>query len=96
MLVLITYDVSTGTKEGRKRLTRVAKKCVAHGQRVQNSVFECNVDWSQFVTLKNELINISTFPAEFSKQSLDKWGLGFNPFSNFTLNHFHDIYWQSC
>ena len=58
MLVLITYDVSTGTKEGRKRLTRVAKKCVAHGQRVQNSVFECNVDWGQFVTLKNELINI--------------------------------------
>ena len=41
MLVLITYDVNTETPAGRKRLRKVAKKCVNHGQRVQNSVFEC-------------------------------------------------------
>jgi len=58
MLVLLTYDVSTETPEGRKRLNKVAKRCVAHGQRVQNSVFECNIDWSQFITLQNELKNI--------------------------------------
>jgi len=58
MLVLLTYDVSTETPEGRRRLNRVAKKCVAHGQRVQNSVFECNIDWSKFITLQNELKNI--------------------------------------
>jgi len=58
MLVLLTYDVSTETPAGRRRLRQVAKKCVAHGQRVQNSVFECNIDWSQFVKLKNELKGI--------------------------------------
>ena len=55
LLVLITYDVSTETPAGRKRLRNVAKKCVANGQRVQNSVFECNIDWSQFIKLQNEL-----------------------------------------
>ena len=39
MLVLITYDVNTTTSAGRRRLRMVAKKCVAHGTRVQNSVF---------------------------------------------------------
>ncbi|MEA5059993.1 MAG: CRISPR-associated endonuclease Cas2 [Candidatus Pelethousia sp.] len=55
MLVLITYDVSTETASGRKRLRQVAKKCMAYGQRVQNSVFECNIDWSQYLQLQNEL-----------------------------------------
>jgi len=58
MLILITYDVSTETPAGRKRLNKLAKKCVANGQRVQNSVFECNVDWSRFVTLQDELKSI--------------------------------------
>lgn len=58
MLVLVTYDVSTETVEGRKRLRHVAKKCLAYGQRVQNSVFECNIDWSQFIKLQSELRNI--------------------------------------
>jgi len=58
MLILLTYDVSTETQAGRRRLNKVAKKCVAYGQRVQNSVFECNIDWSQFVLLQNELKNI--------------------------------------
>ena len=46
MMVLITYDVSTTSPEGRKRLRQVAKQCVNHGQRVQNSVFECLLDLS--------------------------------------------------
>ena len=58
MLILVTYDVSTETPAGRKRLNRVARKCVAHGQRVQNSVFECNLDWSQYVALREELRNL--------------------------------------
>ena len=52
MLVLITYDVSTTTEAGRKRLNQVAKKCKAHGQRVQNSVFECVLDNAQYVLLQ--------------------------------------------
>lgn len=44
MLVLITYDVNTQTAAGRSRLRKVAKQCLNYGQRVQNSVFECNLD----------------------------------------------------
>ncbi|NLZ95118.1 MAG: CRISPR-associated endonuclease Cas2 [Bacteroidales bacterium] len=44
MLILITYDVSTETAAGKKRLRQVAKQCVNYGQRVQNSVFECVMD----------------------------------------------------
>jgi CRISPR-associated protein Cas2 len=55
MLVLITYDVSTTTSEGQKRLRKVAKICQNYGQRVQNSVFECIVDMAQYTTLKLQL-----------------------------------------
>ena len=55
MLVLITYDVNTTTSAGRRRLRMVAKKCIAHGTRVQNSVFECVLDNSQYKLLKHEL-----------------------------------------
>lgn len=58
MLVLITYDVSTMTKEGRRRLRKVSKKCQDYGQRVQNSVFECVVDATTFVKLKKELSDL--------------------------------------
>ena len=58
MLILITYDVNTETKEGRKRLRQVAKTCVKYGQRVQNSVFECLLDEAKYVTVKAELQNI--------------------------------------
>ena len=57
MLVLITYDVNVETKEGRRRLRRVAKICVNHGQRVQNSVFECKVDPAMLLSLKAKLVS---------------------------------------
>lgn len=55
MLVLITYDVNTTTESGKRRLRKVVKKCLDHGQRVQNSVFECVLDAAQFKKLKLEL-----------------------------------------
>lgn len=55
MLVLITYDVYTADAAGKRRLRLVAKKCVAHGQRVQNSVFECSLDAGQLRLLQAEL-----------------------------------------
>lgn len=58
MLVLITYDVNTTTSAGKRRLRMVAKKCVAHGTRVQNSVFECVIDNSQYKLLRHELEQI--------------------------------------
>lgn len=57
MLVLITYDVSTETAAGRRRLRKVAKLCVDHGQRVQNSVFECLLDPAQCRLLKAKLLS---------------------------------------
>ena len=58
MLVLITYDVSTETAAGRKRLRLVSKMCLNYGQRVQNSVFECEVDAGQFLKVKDRLVNL--------------------------------------
>jgi len=58
MLVLVAYDVSTETKAGVRRLRHIAKTCLDYGVRVQNSVFECEVDPAQFVLLKDVLMNI--------------------------------------
>lgn len=58
MQLLVTYDVSTVDAPGRRRLRRVAKTCLDYGQRVQNSVFECKVDFAQFVELKAALLGI--------------------------------------
>lgn len=55
MLVLVTYDVSTQDSAGKTRLRKVAKECVNYGQRVQNSVFECILDASQTLLLKEKL-----------------------------------------
>ncbi|WP_100487140.1 CRISPR-associated endonuclease Cas2 [Sporolactobacillus pectinivorans] len=74
MLVLITYDVSTVTGAGRKRLRKVAKICQNYGQRVQNSVFECIVDATQFTSLKIELANV----IDVSRDSLRFYQLGKN------------------
>ena len=56
MMVLITYDVSTETAAGRKRLRKIAKMCQNYGQRVQNSVFECVLDASQLKLLQHSLL----------------------------------------
>ena len=58
MLVLITYDVNTETPEGRKRLRKVSKVCQNYGRRVQNSVFECEVDAGQFLKVKDRLVSL--------------------------------------
>lgn len=58
MFVLITYDVNTQTAAGRTRLRRVAKECVNFGQRVQNSVFEINLEYGKFILLKDRLIKL--------------------------------------
>ncbi|MST82353.1 CRISPR-associated endonuclease Cas2 [Bilifractor porci] len=58
MMVVISYDVSTETADGKKRLRKVAKACESHAQRVQNSVFEADLDYSSFMKLKGELLKI--------------------------------------
>jgi CRISPR-associated protein Cas2 len=56
--VLITYDIATSSENGARRLRRVAKACLDYGQRVQYSVFECQVDPAQFTELKARLLKI--------------------------------------
>jgi CRISPR-associated protein Cas2 len=58
MMVLVTYDVATDTREGRRRLRRVARACLNRGQRVQNSVFECEVDPAAWAGLRVRLLDI--------------------------------------
>jgi CRISPR-associated protein Cas2 len=72
MMMLITYDVNTMDKEGRKRLRLVAKHCQNYGQRVQNSVFECLVDPTQFAQLRLTLESI----IDPEKDSLRYYNLG--------------------
>ena len=58
MFVLVCYDVETVTKEGRKRLRKVAKLCESHGQRAQKSVFECRMEYSLFLQFEDQLLSI--------------------------------------
>jgi CRISPR-associated protein Cas2 len=57
MLILVAYDVSTETAKGRRRLRRVAKVCQNYGQRVQKSVFECQVDANAYELLEKQLLD---------------------------------------
>lgn len=58
MMVLISYDVSTMDNAGRTRLRKVDKECQNHAQRVQNSVFEADLDYSAFLKLKDRLVKL--------------------------------------
>ena len=72
MMVLVSYDVSTATPEGRRRLRRVAKACLNHGQRVQNSVFECLLANDQWILFRQELLGL----ADLKQDSLRFYFLG--------------------
>lgn len=78
MLILVTYDVNTQDKEGRKRLRRVAKQCLNYGVRVQASVFECVVNAAQYRTLRKLL----TDEINPEKDSLRFYNLGSGKRSN--------------
>jgi len=56
MWIVVCYDVNTETREGRRRLRRVAQVCKNFGQRVQKSVFECQVDEMKFEQLRRKLL----------------------------------------
>ena len=58
MHILITYDMSTESKKGRRRLQKIAKICKGYGQRVQKSVFECNIREVDFERFKKRLLDL--------------------------------------
>ncbi|HNW04447.1 MAG TPA: CRISPR-associated endonuclease Cas2 [Oscillospiraceae bacterium] len=81
MLVLVTYDVNTETPAGKKRLRKVAKLCENYGIRVQNSVFECQIDAAQYVLLTHGLKSL----IDEETDSLRFYNLG-NVYKNKTLH----------
>ena len=89
MLILITYDINTKTSEGRKRLAKIAKECINHGQRVQNSVFECNLDAAQLVKLRKKLLDL----IDEKQDSLRIYNLGnkyFDKIEHFGIKETYD------
>lgn len=74
MMVLVSYDVSTADKAGKTRLRKVAKQCQNYGQRVQNSVFEVDVDYGTFLKLKDKLVKL----IDVNQDSLRIYYLGNN------------------
>lgn len=58
MMVLVSYDVQTTDMSGPTRLRKIAKICKNYGQRVQNSVFEINLDYGNFLKVKAKLIEV--------------------------------------
>jgi CRISPR-associated protein Cas2 len=58
MMVIVSYDVSTKTASGVYRLRKIAEACLDYGLRVQNSVFECNIDPAQWEVLKDRLFSM--------------------------------------
>ena len=82
MLVVVAYDVNTEDAAGQKRLRKLAKQCVNCGQRVQNSVFECDLDAAQYRMLKARLCEIM----DPEKDSLRFYNLG-NSYRN-RIEHF--------
>jgi CRISPR-associated protein Cas2 len=75
MYVVVSYDVETKTSAGKRRLRKVGRACLDFGQRVQFSVFECNVGREQWVVLRKRLLD--TYNAE--KDSLRFYFLGEDP-----------------
>ena len=74
MMVLVSYDVKTEDRQGRKRLRQIARQCENWGQRVQYSVFECLVEPAQWTALRAALIDIM----DKEKDSLRFYFLGAN------------------
>ncbi len=74
MMVLISYDVNTTDSEGKTRLRKVAKECQNHGQRVQYSMFEADIDYGKFLKMKSRLLQI----IDAEKDSLRFYYLGNN------------------
>ncbi len=54
--LLVTYDISTETLAGQRRLRRIAQACLAYGQRVQKSVFECVLTPAQYARFEQRLL----------------------------------------
>jgi CRISPR-associated protein Cas2 len=58
MMVIVSYDVSTKTPAGIRRLRKISEVCLDYGVRVQNSVYECQIDPAQWESLRDRLLTL--------------------------------------
>ena len=90
MLVLVTYDVSVVSEGGQRRLRNIGKTCLDYGTRVQNSVFECEIDPAQFTALKAQLLDIY-HPSEDSLRFYFLGKKGRQRIEHFGAKQTHDV-----
>lgn len=90
MLVIVCYDVATDTREGRRRLRRVAKVCESTGQRVQKSVFECQVTLAELEALERRLLAVINLTQDCLRlyRMADTRGCEVREFGNFKAADF--------
>ena len=91
MYLILVYDISTETKEGRKRLPKVMKKCREYLHHTQKSVFEGEISEAKFLALKTAISRIIKDSEDYvvfykldNKHSLDRENIGkdFDPTVN--------------
>jgi CRISPR-associated protein Cas2 len=87
MDILVAYNVRTDSREGRRRLRRVAQICLNYGQRVQHSVFECRVDEKSYIFLQKAIQQVAK-PTEDSVRiyrinTVGKWVWGLDHYVEF-------------
>lgn len=58
MHLLVAYDVNTALENGSKRLSSISKICLQNGQRVQYSLFECQITETQYAKFKAKLLKV--------------------------------------
>ena len=91
MYVILVYDISTESKEGKRRLPKLMKKCREYLHHTQKSVFEGEITLAKLLELKTsigKLINkekdyIIIYKLE-NKNNLtrDNIGIDFDPTNN--------------
>lgn len=91
MYVILVYDISTETKEGKKRLPKVMKKCREFLHHTQKSVFEGEISEAKLLALKvalekliNEKEDYVVFYKLANKNNLERENIGidFDPTAN--------------
>jgi len=91
MYLILVYDINTQTKEGRKRLPKVMKKCRQFLHHTQKSVFEGEISGAKLFDLRIAIEKLIDEKEDYvvfyklpNKNNLDRTNIGidFDPTSN--------------
>lgn len=91
MYIILVYDIKTESKEGKKRLPKVMKKCRQFLHHTQKSVFEGEITDAKLFNLKTSIEKIIDKNEDFvvvyrllNKNNLERINIGveFDPTNN--------------